>query len=440
MLGYGYPVSSLERGLSRGVDFIGADNGSTDPGPYYLGSGKGFVKNAQIRRDLEPALCAAVKHKIPLIIGSAGGSGAKPHLENFLSVLEDLSKERGLHFKLAYIEADISKETVLRALREGKISSCGNSPALTEDAVRASGHIVGQMGTGPFIEALESGADVIIAGRACDTAIFAAYPIMKGFPAPLALHCAKIAECGTMCSLQGGANDVLFAEIERDSFTVEPENPEKICVPESVMCHSLYEQPDPDCFYEPEGKIDLSNSVFEQITERAVRVSGTRLDPAAKETVKLEGARLCGYRAATIAGIRDPLIIKNIDAVEEKTRLALDKNFGRAGSNFSLRFLKYGMGAVSQARGGGSCSVPDETGLLIEVVAPSQEEASTILSFVRSTALHQSFPGRKSTAGNLAFPFSPSDFNCGEVYEFSVYHLMETEGAGPLFKIIQREI
>jgi len=38
--------------------------------------------------------------------------------------------------------------------------------------------------------------------------------------------------------------------------------------------------------------------------------------------------------------------------------------------------------------------------------------------------LHFGYAGRKSTAGNLAFPYSPSDFKAGEVYEFSVYHLM----------------
>ena len=32
-----------------------------------------------------------------------------------------------------------------------------------------------------------------------------------------------------------------------------------------------------------------------------------------------------------------------------------------------------------------------------------------------------------STAGNLAFPFSPSDIPMGEAYEFSVYHLMRTD-------------
>ena len=29
-----------------------------------------------------------------------------------------------------------------------------------------------------------------------------------------------------------------------------------------------------------------------------------------------------------------------------------------------------------------------------------------------------------ATAGNLAFPFSPSDVQAGTVFEFSLYHLM----------------
>ena len=41
--------------------------------------------------------------------------------------------------------------------------------------------------------------------------------------------------------------------------------------------------------------------------------------------------------------------------------------------------------------------------------------------------MHYGYPGRISTAGNLAFPFSPSDMHGGEVYEFSIYHLMELD-------------
>jgi len=275
MLGYGYPLGSLKRGINSSTAFLGADNGSIDPGAYYLGSGTGFVKPIQIRHDLEPALLAARKYNISLIIGSAGGSGAKPHVDSFLSILSDIAKKNELHFKLAVIYADIDKQTVLQAYRKKKITPCENVKELTEEQIYRCNRIVAQMGTAPIIKALSGGADVIIAGRCCDTAIFAALPIMQGFDKGLALHCGKIAECGALCATPAGANDSLRITLRKDHFIVEPVNHERRCTPGSVAAHSLYEQSDPQCFFEPEGKVDISESQFEQYGTRSVKVSHT---------------------------------------------------------------------------------------------------------------------------------------------------------------------
>jgi hypothetical protein len=48
--------------------------------------------------------------------------------------------------------------------------------------------------------------------------------------------------------------------------------------------------------------------------------------------------------------------------------------------------------------------------------------------------LHYGYEGRRSTAGNLAFPYSPSDFHAGEVYVFSIYHLLTVENPAGLFR------
>ena len=45
------------------------------------------------------------------------------------------------------------------------------------------------------------------------------------------------------------------------------------------------------------------------------------------------------------------------------------------------------------------------------------------------------YEGRISTAGNLAFPFSPSDCKVGEVFEFNVYHLMRVDDPAELFPV-----
>ena len=65
-----------------------------------------------------------------------------------------------------------------------------------------------------------------------------------------------------------------------------------------------------------------------------------------------------------------------------------------------------------------------ELGIVIEVLADTQEQANTVCSLTRSTLLHYGYPGRVATAGNLAFPFSPSDVQAGTVFEFALYHLM----------------
>jgi len=52
---------------------------------------------------------AGVERNIPVIIGSAGGSGARPHLDWCLDIVRDIASEENLHFKLGIAQADIKK-------------------------------------------------------------------------------------------------------------------------------------------------------------------------------------------------------------------------------------------------------------------------------------------------------------------------------------------
>jgi hypothetical protein len=198
---------------------------------------------------------------------------------------------------------------VLRALREGGIEPMPGVGPLAEAAVRDSVRIVGQMGTEPFAQALAAGADVVLAGRACDTAIYAALPISRGFDPGLALHLAKIMECGAQCAIPQGTNDCLLGVLRDDHFLVRPLSTRRVCTPQSVAAHTMYEQNDPLTLHEPEGRVDLRETAFEQVDERTVRVSGSRFIPAPHHTIKLEGARRAGFRSFVLAGIRDRDII-----------------------------------------------------------------------------------------------------------------------------------
>lgn len=187
---------------------------------------------------------------------------------------------------------------------------------------------------------------------------------------------------------------------------------------------------------EPEGTVDLIGCVFDQASERSVRVAGTRLIPADKTRIKIEGAALRGYRSIAVAGVRDPLVIGNLDVIEASVKATVAETLGDTigPDAYALRFLRYGIDGASMARKPLS-EAPSEVGIVIESIAPTQEFAGIILSLARSTALHQHFDGRKTTAGNLAFPFSPSDFEGGEVYEFGIYHLLEADNPDSLFHV-----
>ncbi|MGA3403971.1 MAG: hypothetical protein ABSC95_32585, partial [Acetobacteraceae bacterium] len=80
-LGYGVPTPAFDAALARQPDLIGADMGSIDIGPTYLGKGEMATAPAATRRDLRKLLHGARGQNIPLVIGSAGSAGAAPHLD-----------------------------------------------------------------------------------------------------------------------------------------------------------------------------------------------------------------------------------------------------------------------------------------------------------------------------------------------------------------------
>ena len=422
LLGYGYSEVALENAFANCPDYIGVDAGSTDPGPYYLGSGKSFTNRNSVKRDLALALPTAVERKIPFIIGTAGGSGAKPHVDWLCGIVDEIAKEYGLSMKVAVIYADVSKEYVIQKFRKGHISAMGVLEA-TEEGIAQSNQVVAQLSVEPVIRALESGADLIICGRLCDTAIYAAPAIMKGYDPGLAFHMAKIMECGSMCSEPVSASDVMMGEITKDSFTLTPMNPIRRCTVRRVAAHTMYEQSDPVHIYEPDGVIDLTKSRYEQVSERSVKVVGSRFIPGAVKTLKLEGTRLAGYRTIAIAGINDLRTMVSMEIIEQGVREFLKENFkAYSEENYQIIFRKYGPTPEDVHE-----EFAGNLGLIIDVVAKSEEIADAVCAVARSRVLHYDYAGRKSTAGNLAFPYSPSDIHMGEVYEFSMYHLCQVD-------------
>jgi len=428
ILGYGFPDASFQRGLSMQPDAIAVDAGSTDPGPHYLGSGKSFTDRLAVKRDLLRMIEAALAQRIPLLIGSAGGAGAKPHLDWCAEIIAECLTELGQTAQVAIIAADQDVGDILHALHEQRISPLGPVFPLTEAHITESTHVVAQMGTEPILQALDAGAEIILAGRCYDPAVFAAVPIRAGLPESLALHMGKILECAAIAATPGSGSDCMLGVIDQDGFVLEPMNPDRSCTVTSVAAHTLYEKSDPRFLPGPGGVLDLSECQFQALDGRRVRVSGTTFQADATYRVKLEGARQVGFRTISIAGVRSPDFIASLDAILETTRSAVFANFEDIDpADATLLFHCYGRDGVMGPLEPKRDAVPHEIGLVIEVTAQTQALADTLCAFARSTLLHLGYPGRQSTAGNLAFPYSPSDVALGSVFAFSLYHLMQVD-------------
>ncbi len=425
ILGYGFPEASFRRGLAARPDVLAVDAGSTDPGPAYLGLGQGFVDPGAVRRDLGLLIAAGLERRIPVIVGTAGGCGARPHVNATLEIVDDLLRGLRRRARVAVIYSDVPRAQVRRRLREGRIAPLPFVPPLTEEALAATPRIVAQIGVEPLVAALGDAPDILIAGRCYDPAVFAALPVARGFDRGLALHLGKILECAAIAATPGSGRDCVLGILRRDRFELRPLSSARKFTCASVAAHTFYEKSHPFRLPGPGGVSDLSACRFRHLTPNAVEVRGSRFLPDSVYRIKIEGARRVGYRTIAICGIRDPILLSRLDTLLDGVRAAVADNFPRRRGR--LAFRVYGRDGVMGEREPRRRLEGHEACLILDAVAPTQAEADTLCGFARSTALHYGYPGRVATAGNLAFPFSPSDLHAGPVFDFSVYHLMELD-------------
>jgi len=439
-MGSGYNVESFKRAMAAEPDFIGQDAGSTDMGPYYHGHDQPFLPLSAYRRDLEIMLAAARAARIPLLIGSAITNGSNQTLALMEQMVREVAREKKLSFRMAVISAEIDKTYLKQKIASGKVEAMGPSSDLTNDMVDSAGPIVAQMGMEPFMHALEGGADVVIAGRACDDAIFAALPVLRGFDTGLSLHCGKILECAGLSAKPYDLGEPMIGRVREDHFEVEPGNAANSCTTVSVAGHSLYERSDPFLQAGPGGINDLTHATFEQIDPRRVKVSGSRFIKDQTYRLKLEGAEHIGYRSVVIVGIRDAVMIRELDGVIEHATERAVQRFGGKELGVNLMFRTYGRDGVMGALEPDRAFVPKEIGLVIDAVAPTQDLATAVAMFTRGVMQHADYPGILTTAGNMAYPFSPFGVPVGPAYRFNVYHLMPVAHALECFPVRYEEV
>ena len=431
-------------------DVIAADAGSLDCGPWYLGTGQVHSPMANIHRDLDIVVTGAVQKGIPLIIGSAGGSGGKPHVDLTLEVVKGIAEKRNLDFKVGVVYSDVDKDYLLRRIRGNdpirKVPTGIFGDLLTEAEVEMCPRIVAMMGVEPIIQALLKGAQVVICGRTADACVMGAYPVMKGFDRGLALHMGDIIECGemTLTDRQGvtqllGANRVpVIGTLRSDHFVLKPGHPGMACTIEAVAAHSMYERESHTEVELSGGVIDKSGTVVVQETDSVVRVSGTRYQEK-PYSVLLEGAGFVGWRTIAILGARNSRMIEQIDEILEHEKKSMEARYSGSGK-LDIYYHVYGKGAVlgpSEPRTSGPVQ---EMCIVLDIVAETQELAHDVAEDLVLKIAFARYPTRTTTAGNVAYLFSPNVIDVGEAYTTSVYHQLPIEDPLELFPITVRNI
>jgi hypothetical protein len=428
MLGGGFPAETVARGLELGADVIAVDGGSTDSGPYYLGAGVAKTARAAVARDMRLLLRAAAEAGIPLIIGSCGTSGTDSGVDWVAGITREILAAEGLSLRVATIYSS-QRAADLAALPIRPLP-----PAAPLDPAVLAGctNIVGMMGHEPIAAALADGADVVLAGRATDTAVAAAFPLMRGMPAGPVWHAAKIVECGGQCTTNPRAGGVL-ATIDDSGFTIEPLDPTAACTPTSVAAHMLYETVNPFTMREPAGTIEVGDAVYTALDERRVRVTGSRFEPA-PHTVKLEGARITGYQTMSFTAIRDPHILGQIDVWAALLRKMITEwvgqTLGPIDFEFDIRLYGHNaiLGELENAAG-----PPREVGVMLLVQAATQETATAVAKVANPLMLHLPTPDMDYLP-SLAFATSPAETERGAAYEFVLNHVVEVDSPTSLFR------
>ena len=441
VLGLGFDKHALMAGARSRPDLICIDGGSTDSGPYYLGAGVSKYSRASTMAEWKLLLEAQRVAEAPLVVGSAGTCGSDSAVDWMLGITEELAAQAARRLKVAVLKCSQDPARVAREFRRSRLRPLDYAPCIDEAAILGCANIVALAGAEQLGAAVSIGADVVIAGRATDTAGIAALPLMRGEHAGAAWHAAKIAECGALCSTKP-LSGVVSVEIDSEGFVVEPLADGAKCTPRTVSAHMLYENADPFRLREPGGVLDASQATYVALDERRVRVEGSEWIPSDEYSVKLEGAAAVGFQTTLLAVVRNRRYVSRIREWAGKLEKFLAKEMeARVGPFADGCGLEFRLIGVDSALGSleESESVPAEVGVLAIATAGTQEAASEIARLINPFLLH--FPLEDDEPlPTFAFPYSPAETERGALYEFRLNHAMALDDPMDAFRLEVSEV
>jgi hypothetical protein len=422
---------SFAAAMATNPDYLVADAGSSDPGPVYLGANA--VLGQFVLDELELFLTSSRARGIPLIIGSAGDAGSNHGVDETVRQLREIAEKHCIpKFRIGWFYSEVPGSAVAARIRGGEtMPGLGGFPDLTAEEAERATRIVAVAGVYPFLKLLEMGADVIVGGRCGDIAITAAPCIRAGFPEALAYHMGKMIECASLVAEPFMGKEAIIGTISQQDIVLTPYHPGQRVTVASAAGHSMYERETPFFEHALGGVLDMRDCRYEEVDGRSCRITGARFVPDDPLTVKLEGARKVGERYMGIAAIRDPHVIRNLDAAIEWSRSAAARTF--AGVPHQLHYHVFGRDGVLKDMEPVRNATAHEVCIVVEGLAETQTLAHRLTDFATRMFFLARIPNSKGSSGLAAC--SKHTMLSSPGFEWNVNHTMRVDDPLELFPV-----
>jgi hypothetical protein len=421
-------TGSFKIGCAESPDFVIADSGSADMGPFPLGADISASQEIWQRHDLEVMLLEARRLGVPMVVGSASDTGTNRGVDQYVRLIGEIAAEHKLaSFRLAAIRSEIPLEDLKTRLKDGaRLAGLNGRPDADAEVLEQTDRAVAVMGTEPICKALADGADVVICGRSCDAAIFAAPLINAGHSKANAFFAGKALECASFCGEPYMGKESVMGRIEEDAVYVSAMHPDQRCTPASVAGHAMYERINPYRETVPGGYLDMTNCHYEQVDEKTTKVTGQVFVEDEDYKIKIEGSGKVAERRLFIIGIRDPYTIANVDQAIDWAKARLNERCGPIGVDYDVFYHVYGRNAVMGDLDPGPVHSPHELGIVVEVTCKDGNRAEEICHMAGFNLFYARLPNVKGTAGTAAM-LADEVLTARAAYLWTLNHTMRVD-------------